>query len=168
MVCGSIGFSLIEISSAQELVFHMQPAALVMQKKIMFFFFLSNRAEMLTSETLFVTNAISGKKLTKKMIVFINFVFLNVMSPYRIRIFKILTIAQTSHLYEALSDRKNSDWQNIARGRNKTKYVQRKHRKYSRRQRSGFLNRYNFVYAARDTLNQAVKEFDAVAPKLIK
>ena len=164
MVCGSIGFSLIKISSVQGLVFPMQPAGLVMQKKIMFFFFLSNRAEML----LFGTNALSLVKNLNKMIVFINFVFLNVMSPYRIRIFKILTIAQTLNLYQALSDRKNSDWQNIARGRNKTKYVQRKHRKYSRRQCSGFLNRYNFAYAARDTLNQAVKEFDAVAPKLIK
>ena len=123
---------------------------------------------MLTSETLFGTNALSLVKNLNKMIVFINFVFLNVMSPYRIRIFKILTIAQTLNLYQALSDKKNSDWQNIARGRNKTKYVQRKHQKYSRRQRSGFLNRYNFAYAARDTLNQAVKEFDAVAPKLIK
>ena len=45
----------------------MQPPALVMQKKIMFFFFLSNRAEMLISETLFGTNALSlVKNLRRK------------------------------------------------------------------------------------------------------
>ena len=36
-----------------------------------------------------------------------------------------------------------------------------------KRQRSGFLNRYDFAYACRDTVNQATKNLDKLAPKLI-
>ena len=47
--------------------------------------------------------------------------------------------------------------------RYKTKYVLNKHRKYARPQRGGFLNRYDFVYAGRDTVNQAMKGLEALA-----
>ena len=36
-----------------------------------------------------------------------------------------------------------------------------------KRQRGGFLNRYHFVYTGRDTINQATKNSDKLAPKLI-
>ena len=36
-----------------------------------------------------------------------------------------------------------------------------------RKQRGGFLNKYDFVYAGRDTVNQAMKGLDALAPKVI-
>ena len=36
-----------------------------------------------------------------------------------------------------------------------------------KRQRGGFLNRYNFAYTGRDTVNQATKNLDKLAPKLI-
>ena len=36
-----------------------------------------------------------------------------------------------------------------------------------KRQRGGFLNRYDFAYAGRDTVNQATKNLDKLAPKLI-
>ena len=36
-----------------------------------------------------------------------------------------------------------------------------------KRQRGGFLNRYDFAYASRDTVNQATKNLDKLAPKLI-
>ena len=36
-----------------------------------------------------------------------------------------------------------------------------------RRQRGGFLNRYNFAYAGRDTVNTVMKGLDNLAPKLI-
>ena len=36
-----------------------------------------------------------------------------------------------------------------------------------RRQRGGFLNRYDFAYAARNTVNQAAKHLDTLAPKLV-
>ena len=48
-----------------------------------------------------------------------------------------------------------------------------KHRKYKRkqparrRQRCGFLNRYDFAYACRHTVNQAMKSLDTLAAKLI-
>ena len=55
----------------------------------------------------------------------------------------------------------------------KTKY-QRKLQRYakykrkkSKRQHGGFLNRYDFVYAGRDTFNQAMKSVDTLATKLI-
>ena len=42
------------------------------------------------------------------------------------------------------------------------------HLKYRRkRQRGGFLNRYGFAYAGRDTVNQASKPLNALAPKLL-
>ena len=34
-------------------------------------------------------------------------------------------------------------------------------------QRDGFLNRYDCAYAGRDTVNQAIKGLDSLAPKLI-
>ena len=42
------------------------------------------------------------------------------------------------------------------------------HLKYRRkRQIGGFLNRYDFAYAGRDTVNQASKQLNALAPKLL-
>ena len=43
------------------------------------------------------------------------------------------------------------------------------HLKYRRkRQRGGFLNRYDFAYAGRDTVNQASKQLSVLAPKLLE
>ena len=43
------------------------------------------------------------------------------------------------------------------------------HLKYCRkRQRGGFLNRYDFAYAGRDTVNQASKQLNTLAPKLLE
>ena len=43
------------------------------------------------------------------------------------------------------------------------------HLKYRRkRQRGGFLNRYDFAYAGKDTVNQASKQLNALAPKLLE
>ena len=36
-----------------------------------------------------------------------------------------------------------------------------------RQQRGGFLNRYDFAYTGRDTVNQALKNLNNTAPKLI-
>ena len=36
-----------------------------------------------------------------------------------------------------------------------------------RRQRGGFFNRYDFAYAGRNTVNQAAKHLDTLAPKLV-
>ena len=36
-----------------------------------------------------------------------------------------------------------------------------------KRQRGGFLNRYDFAYTGRDTVNQAAKHLDTLAPKLV-
>ena len=36
-----------------------------------------------------------------------------------------------------------------------------------KRQRGSFLNRYDFAYAGRDTVNQATKNLDKLAPKLV-
>ena len=47
----------------------------------------------------------------------------------------------------------------------KTKMVKRIRRK--KHQRGRFLNRYDFAYAGRDTVNQAVKGLVALAPKII-
>ena len=41
-------------------------------------------------------------------------------------------------------------------------------KKYMKCQRGGFLNRYHFAYAGTDTVNQAMKDLDALAPKIIK
>ena len=43
----------------------------------------------------------------------------------------------------------------------------RKKRK-RRRQKGGFLNRYDFAYAGRDVVNQAFKNLDKTAPALIQ
>ena len=37
-----------------------------------------------------------------------------------------------------------------------------------RKQRGGFLNRYDFAYAGRDTVKQASKELERIGPVLIK
>ena len=43
------------------------------------------------------------------------------------------------------------------------------HLKYRRkRQRGGFLNRYDFAYAGRDTVNQTSKQLNVLAPKLLE
>ena len=47
------------------------------------------------------------------------------------------------------------------------KYLNKKQRCGRRKQRGGFLNRYDFAYAGRDTINQAIKGLDTLAPKLI-
>ena len=47
------------------------------------------------------------------------------------------------------------------------KYRKYKQRKTKRQQHGGFLNRYDFAYAGRDTVNQAMKGLDMLAPKLI-
>ena len=36
-----------------------------------------------------------------------------------------------------------------------------------RRQRGGFLNRYDFAYAGKDTVNQAAKHLNSLAPQLV-
>ena len=36
-----------------------------------------------------------------------------------------------------------------------------------KRQRGGFLNRYDFAYTGRNTINQAAKHLDTLAPKLV-
>ena len=41
-------------------------------------------------------------------------------------------------------------------------------RREGRRQRGRFLNRYDFTYAGRDTVNQAFKNVQNVAPGLMK
>ena len=43
----------------------------------------------------------------------------------------------------------------------------KKYKRYKRRQRR-FLNRYDFAYAGRDTVNQTMKVLDTLAPKMIK
>ena len=47
----------------------------------------------------------------------------------------------------------------------KTKTSRSRHR--SRRQRGGWLSRYDFAYAGRDSVNQAAYHVNKVAPKLI-
>ena len=43
------------------------------------------------------------------------------------------------------------------------------HLKYRRKsQRGGFLNRYDFPYAGRDTVDQASKQLNVLAPKLVE
>ena len=43
-----------------------------------------------------------------------------------------------------------------------------KYKRCKKRQRGGFLNRYDFAYARRDTVNTAMKNLNAMAPKIIK
>ena len=47
------------------------------------------------------------------------------------------------------------------------KYPNKKQRHGRRKHRGGFLNRYDFAYAGRDIVNQAMKGLDTLAPKLI-
>ena len=43
-----------------------------------------------------------------------------------------------------------------------------KEEKKKRRQKGGFLNRYDFAYAGRNVVNQAFKNLDKTAPALIQ
>ena len=47
------------------------------------------------------------------------------------------------------------------------KYLNKKQRHGRRKQRGGFLKRYDFTYAGRDTVNQPMKSLDTLAPKVI-
>ena len=47
------------------------------------------------------------------------------------------------------------------------KYLNKKGRRGRRKQRSGFLNRYDFACAGSDTVNKAMKGLDTLALKLI-
>ena len=47
------------------------------------------------------------------------------------------------------------------------KYLNKKQRRGRRKQHGGFLNRYDFTYDGRDTVNQAMKGLDTLAPKMI-
>ena len=42
-----------------------------------------------------------------------------------------------------------------------------RYKRHRRRQRHGFLNRYNFAYAGRDAINTAMTQLNAMVPKLI-
>ena len=42
-----------------------------------------------------------------------------------------------------------------------------KQRRGRRKRRGGFLNRHDFAYAGQDTVNQATKGLDMLAPKVI-
>ena len=45
---------------------------------------------------------------------------------------------------------------------------QRRKKRTKRRQKGGFLNKYDFSYAGRDVVNQAFKNLDKAAPALIQ
>ena len=45
---------------------------------------------------------------------------------------------------------------------------QRRKKRKKRRQKDGFLNGYDFVYAGRNVVNQAFKNLDKIAPALIQ
>ena len=47
------------------------------------------------------------------------------------------------------------------------KYLNKKQRCGRRKQRGGFLNRYDLANDGRDTVNQAMKGLDMLAPKVI-
>ena len=47
------------------------------------------------------------------------------------------------------------------------KYLKKKQRRGKRKQCGGFLIRCDFAYAERDTVNQAMKGLDTLAPKVI-
>ena len=47
------------------------------------------------------------------------------------------------------------------------KYLNKKQRRGRRKHGGGFLNSYDFAYAGRDIVNQAMKGLDTLAPKLI-
>ena len=49
-----------------------------------------------------------------------------------------------------------------------SKMVKKHRRRKLKRQSGGFLNRYDFAYAGRDTVNQTFKKLNATAPSLIK
>ena len=44
----------------------------------------------------------------------------------------------------------------------------KQYKRHKKRQKGRFLNRYDFPYAGRDTVNQTVKGLDALAPKIVK
>ena len=45
--------------------------------------------------------------------------------------------------------------------------IGRRARTQRRHQHGGFLNRYDFAYASRDTVNQAMRGLDSLAPRVI-
>ena len=47
------------------------------------------------------------------------------------------------------------------------KYLNKKQRCGRRKQHGGILNRYDFAYAGRDTVNKAMRGLDTLAPKVI-
>ena len=47
------------------------------------------------------------------------------------------------------------------------KYINKKQRRGRRKQLDGFLTIYDFAYAGQDTVNQAMKGLDMLAPKVI-
>ena len=52
--------------------------------------------------------------------------------------------------------------------RRKIKRQKKRARRKNQRQKGGFLNRYDYAYAGRDTINQAFKNLDKTAPALIQ
>ena len=46
--------------------------------------------------------------------------------------------------------------------------TKKQYKRCNKSQRGGFLNRYDFAYAGGDTVNQAIKGLNALAPKIIK
>ena len=46
------------------------------------------------------------------------------------------------------------------------KYLNKKQKRGRRKQGAGFLNRYDFTYTGQDTVNQAMKRLDTLAPKV--
>ena len=60
------------------------------------------------------------------------------------------------------------------KGRTRTQYLKKlkqyqkyKQRRTKRQRHGGFLNRYDFAYAGRDTVNQVMKGLDSLTPKLL-
>lgn len=59
-------------------------------------------------------------------------------------------------------------WMRTSAGTNcRTNVSKYKKRKYTRQQHGRFFNRYDFAYASRDVLNQAMRGLDSLAPKWI-
>ena len=44
----------------------------------------------------------------------------------------------------------------------------KRHGHYKRKQKGGFLNRYEFTYADRDTANIPIRQLDRIAPGFVK
>ena len=128
---------------------------------------------MLTSKT-FSRNksTIPCKKFLKEIIIFINIVKRNVVLFQKKMIIKHFSAAQTLHnsrIYFLFWPKHSSIEKMRATTRTeyckgKTKYIRGKIRRW---QHGGFLNRYDFPYAGRDTVNQVMNGQHLLAPKLI-